>query len=79
MSRVDSRSLFFSPESDSKDFNTVLHDVQEYIASKYSTLIVSGGSDDVKEQVKRYIRQYLLDYRIAVKDDRRAAHRRALC
>jgi pilus assembly protein CpaF len=68
MSRMDSRNLFFSPENDSKDFNTVLHDVQEYIASKYSTLIVSGGSDDVKEQVKRYIRQYLLDYRIAIKD-----------
>lgn len=59
------RDLFFSAE-EGRDFSSVLHDVQEYISSKYSTLIVDGGNEDVKEQIKRYISKYLLDYRIAV-------------
>ena len=61
-------SLFFSPDNTSKDFGAVLRDVQEYISSKYSTLILDGGKDEVKKQVKRYISKYLMDYRIAVKD-----------
>ncbi len=60
-------SLFFSPDDNTRDFVTVLRDVQEYISSKYSTLILEGGKDEVKEQVKRYIGKYLMDYRIAVK------------
>lgn len=40
---TDSRTLFFSPEEE-KDFQTVLKDVQEYISSKYSTLILDGDS-----------------------------------
>lgn len=59
------RDLFFTAE-EGRDFGSVLHDVQEYISSKYSTLIVDGGDEDVKEQIKRYISKYLLDYRIAV-------------
>ena len=39
---TDSRTLFFSPEEE-KDFQTVLKDVQEYISSKYSTLILEIG------------------------------------
>ena len=35
-------SLFFTPESESKDFSSVLQDVQEYISGKYSTLITDG-------------------------------------
>ncbi len=58
--------LFFSPQEDAKDFGSVLRDVQEYISSKYSTLIVEGGTDEVKAQVKRYITKYVQDYRIAV-------------
>lgn len=61
-------SIFFSPDDTSKDFGAVLRDVQEYISSKYSTLILNGSKDEVKEQVKRYISKYLMDYRIAVKD-----------
>jgi len=60
-------SLFFSPDDNSKDFGVVLRDVQEYISSKYSTLIIDGRKDEVKKQVKRYISKYLMDYRIAVK------------
>ena len=59
-------NLFFSPNDSSKDFGAVLHEVQEYISSKYSTLIIDGGRDEVKTQVKRYISKYLMDYRIAV-------------
>lgn len=66
-SSADNHNLFFSPNDSSKDFGTVLHDVQEYISSKYSTLIIDGGKDEVKTQIKRYIGKYLMDYRIAVK------------
>ena len=44
-------SLFFTPESEEKDFNAVLQDVQEYISGKYSALIT----------------KYVQDRRIAVK------------
>lgn len=57
-------SLFFTPESGS-DFQSVLRDVQEYISSKYSTLITQGG-EDAKTQIKRYISKYVQDRRIAV-------------
>jgi pilus assembly protein CpaF len=65
---VTNHNLFFSPDDTFKDFGAVLRDVQEYISSKYSTLILNGSKDEVKEQVKRYISKYLMDYRIAVKD-----------
>lgn len=66
MSAIANHSLFFSADSSGKDFGTVLNDVQEYISANYSGLIVSGGSDESKEQIKRYISKYLLDNRIAV-------------
>lgn len=37
------------------------------ISSKYSTLMVEGGNEEVKQQVKRYITKYICDYRITVK------------
>lgn len=64
--QMDSRSLFFSPQSE-RDFQTVLKDVQEYISSKYSMLILDENSDEVKQQIKRYISKYVMDYRIQVK------------
>jgi pilus assembly protein CpaF len=36
-----SHSLFFTPESEGKDFSSVLKDVQEYISNNYSILIYS--------------------------------------
>lgn len=59
--------LFFSPGNSARDFSDVLCEVQEYISSKYSTLITDGCREDVKEQVKRYISKYLMDHRLAVK------------
>ena len=64
--QMDSRNLFFSPQAE-KNFQTVLKDVQEYISSKYSMLILDDNNDEVKEQIKRYISKYVMDYRIQVK------------
>ncbi|WP_312833463.1 CpaF/VirB11 family protein [Sedimentibacter saalensis] len=60
-------SLFFTPETEGKDFSTVLKDVQEYISSNYSVLITDGTMKDSKEQMKRYISKYVQDSRISVK------------
>ena len=63
----NNQNLFFSPEEKGRAFSDVLKEVQEYISSKYSTLMVEGGNDEVKQQVKRYISKYIADYRITVK------------
>ena len=63
----NNQNLFFSPEEKGRAFSDVLKEVQEYISSKYSTLMVEGGSEEVKQQVKRYITKYICDYRITVK------------
>lgn len=62
---AESHSIFFTPE-EKQDFQTVLKNVQEYISSKYSTLILDGNNDEVKQHVKRYIGKYIMDYRISV-------------
>lgn len=62
---VRAHSLFFTPETEGKDFSSVLTDVQEYISANYSTLI-TGTSEDSKAQMKRYITKYIQDKRIAV-------------
>lgn len=58
-------NLFFTPETEGKDFSSVLQEVQEYISGSYSSLISQGG-EDAKEQLQRYITKYLQDQRIAV-------------
>lgn len=68
MSITGNQNLFFSPNGTAREFSSVLHEVQEYIASKYATLITDGGTEEVKAQVKRYITKYVQDYRIAVAD-----------
>ncbi len=60
------QGLFFSSDGAARDFNSVLHEVQEYISSKYAALITDGGTEEVKAQIKRYITKYVQDYRIAV-------------
>lgn len=59
--------LFFSPQDDTRDFSSVLQEVQEYISNQYSTLIMEEGGEDAREQIKRYITKYVQDHRIAVK------------
>jgi pilus assembly protein CpaF len=60
------QNLFFSSGETVREFRSVLQDVQEYISSKYATLITDGGTEEVKSQVKRYITKYVQDYRLAV-------------
>jgi len=67
------QNLFFKSEK-KREFSDVLNEVQSYISSKYSALVIDGinnvntGNDEVKNQVKRYIGKYLLDYRISVEN-----------
>lgn len=67
------QNLFFKSEK-KRDFSDVLNEVQSYISSKYSALVIDGinnvntGNDEVKNQVKLYIGKYLLDYRISVEN-----------
>lgn len=60
-------SLFFTPDDGGRDFSSVLSEVQGYISTNYSTLL-TGNDAEAKEQIKRYIRKYILDRRIAVKE-----------
>ena len=55
------QNLFFSSGETVREFHSVLQDVQEYISSKYATLITDGGTEEVKAQVKRYITKYVQD------------------
>ena len=67
----NTQNLFFKSDK-KREFSDVLNEVQSYISSKYSSLVIDGinnvnsGNDEVKLQVKRYIGKYLLDYRISV-------------
>ena len=65
---VMTQDLFFSPVAEGQNFETVLHEVQEYISSRYAALVSGENTGDEKAQVKRYIGKYLMDHRISVKD-----------
>lgn len=56
-------SLFF--QSKNRDFEELLKDVQEYMSSKYATLVVADKEVQSK-QLKMYISKYLSDYHVAV-------------
>jgi pilus assembly protein CpaF len=58
-------SAFFDDEGIKKPFTDVLTEVQEYISSKFSTLI-SGNPEEQKKQICAYIAKYLTDYQINV-------------
>lgn len=61
------QAFFLPTESEKKDFQVVLKEVQEYISANYSELITNQELEDAKEQMKRYIRKYVMDEKIAVK------------
>ena len=50
---------FFASATAGKTFKEVLTEVQEYLSEKYSNLLIDNEGDG-KEQIKRYIRQYLI-------------------
>jgi len=58
-------SNFFDDDGIKKPFPDVLTEVQEYISSKFSTLI-SDNPEEQKKQICAYIAKYLTDYNIAV-------------
>ena len=43
----NNQNLFFAPEETGRSFSDVLKEVQEYISSKYSTLMTEGGNEEV--------------------------------
>ena len=58
----NNQNLFFAPEETGRSFSDVLKEVQEYISSKYATLMTESGNEEVKQQIKRYITKYICDY-----------------
>jgi Type IV secretory pathway, VirB11 components, and related ATPases involved in archaeal flagella biosynthesis len=62
-----SQAFFLPTETEKKDFQVVLKEVQEYISANYSELITNQELEDAKEQMKRYIRKYVIDEKITVK------------
>lgn len=59
--------LFFNSGTNKKEFTEVLKEVQEYISSKYSTLI-SHNPEEQKQQIVAYISKYLNDYSLGVEE-----------
>ena len=57
--------LFFNTAKHQKPFSEVLQEVQEYISSKYAT-VITGNSTEQKQQINAYISKYLTDYSIGV-------------
>lgn len=62
------QNLFFGGSSNEKPFKEVLVQVQEFISERYSKLVAEAGNAEAKEQIKRYMRQYLQDEKLSVKD-----------
>lgn len=57
--------MFFDDSGTKKPFADVLSGVQEYISSKFSTLL-SDNPEEQKKQICSYISKYLTDYSISV-------------
>lgn len=57
--------LFFNTTKHQKPFPEVLQEVQEYISSKYATMI-AGNPAEQKQQITAYISKYLTDYSLGV-------------
>lgn len=56
---------YFGTIASEKSFPEVLAEVQNYISTKYATL-VSGDSEKNKQQLKNYIRKFLEDEKLSV-------------
>lgn len=57
--------LFFQAGRNKKEFPEVLAEIQEYVASKYSTLI-TDNPEEQRQQITSYIAKYLADYSLGV-------------
>lgn len=59
-------NLFFSAEEEKREFSSVLREIQGYLSKEYSSLVTGDGSEEVKEQIRRFAGKYIQDHRIAV-------------
>ena len=57
--------MFYNTARHQNTFSEVLHEVQEYISSKYATMI-AGNPSEQKQQFTAYISKYLTDYSLGV-------------
>ena len=57
--------LFYNTGSNKKQFSEILAEVQEYLASKYATLI-TNNPEEQRQQLTAYIAKYLNDHRLGV-------------
>lgn len=57
--------LFFNTSKNTRSFAEVLAQVQEYLASKYSTLMTENPEEQ-RQQITAYIAKYLNDYSLGV-------------
>jgi len=57
--------LFFNTGRNKRTFSEVLAEIQEYLASKYSTLI-TDNPEEQHQQITAYIAKYLNDYSLGV-------------
>lgn len=62
---MDNIRMFYGAGSVNKAFPVVLKEVQEYISSKYSSLL-DKKTGNQKEQIKSYISKYLIDHSLGV-------------
>lgn len=58
--------LFFAPEDESRDFPSVLREVQAYLSKEYSSLVTAGNNEEIKSQIRRFAGKYIQDHRICV-------------
>ncbi len=69
--------LFYNVAKNKKEFTEVLNEIQEYLSSKYATIIVNNPGSTVgskgnnqlgeqKQQITAYIAKYLADYSLSV-------------
>ena len=58
--------LFFAPEDESRDFPSVLREVQAYLSKEYSSLVTAGNNEEIKSQIRRFAGKYIQDHRIRV-------------
>ncbi|TYQ17845.1 UNVERIFIED_CONTAM: pilus assembly protein CpaF [Acetivibrio alkalicellulosi] len=63
---MNNAALFFYANQNIKSFPDVLREIQEYISSRYSSLI-SNDQDKQREQIESYISKYLIDHSLSVK------------
>ncbi len=58
--------LFFEADPESRDFSSVLKEVQAYLSKEYSSLVTAEGSEDARAQIRRFAGKYIQDHRISV-------------